>query len=106
MNTKERWVFKEGWGTEEEIAKAREFLSDSRFQRLAPHKRQSLINLLKTPGGQELDLLKRIWGKTPSQVVHIMAQEFVDRFERGQYPECVQWVIKELSPSHRWPGLI
>jgi len=34
-----------------------------------------------------------------------MAQEFVDRFDRSQYPECVQWVIKELSPSHRWPEL-
>ena len=105
MNTKERWIFRKDWGTEEEKAKALEFLSDSRFQRLAPHKRQSLINMLKTPGGQELDLLKRVWGKTPSQVVHIMAQEFADRFGRGQYSEYVQAMIKELSPSHSWSEL-
>jgi hypothetical protein len=105
MESKERWSFGDDWGTEEEKAKALELLSDRRFRRLTHDQKKTLLRVFKKLNGPELDLLNRIWGKTPSQVVHIMAQEFANRCGVGHLHWYVHYIIKMLSPSHSWPEL-
>ena len=85
-------------------AKARflELLSKDQLRRLTKYQKGTLIYALKRLDDQAFDILKRIWGQTPSQAVPIMAQEFADRFGFGNSQEQVSFVIEQLSPSHSW----
>lgn len=72
------------------------------FKRLDKAQLERLKSLFQTPGREEFALYKKMLGHTPAKAMHIMAQEFVERFPNFLTYEYVRSL---LSPCRSWIDL-